>query len=408
MEWQKIIDETQTLGYTKKLSEIADVLLKETKEMRTDRIDLMGGKTGIALFFFYYARFTGKEEYYDRGMSLLNEIFDNINESDVYHTFAGGLAGIGWAVEHLAGSDFIEADSNEILEDVDPFLRNMIVAEIEQANYDFLHGALGIGVYFLDRTGNKKSVEYLAELVDGLDKIGIKETDGAIKWESVLMQEENLRGFNLSLSHGISSIIVFLAKAIEMDIKKEKAAGLLDGAVKYLLQQELKPGKYLSLFPSWAADGHEPTHSRLAWCYGDLGNGLAFWQAAAGTGEKKWRDKAVEIMLHTAKRKDMKENMVIDPGLCHGAAGIAHVFNRMYQQTGIEIFKETALYWYEQALKLAFNKDGYAGYKVWRTQKYGGWTRELGFLEGIAGIGLAFISLLSDGEPRWDRALLMS
>lgn len=408
MEWKKIIDETQALGYTKKLSEIVDVLLKETKEMKNDRIDLMGGKAGIALFFFYYARFTGKEEYYDYGMALLNEIFDNINEGFVYHTFAGGLAGIGWTVEHLAKTDFIEADSDEILSDVDPFLRDMMISEIKNSSYDFLHGALGIGIYFLGRTGNKKSVEYLAELVDGLDNMAVKETDGAIKWESILMQEENLKGFNLSLSHGISSIIVFLAKMVERGINKDKAAALLKGAIQYLLQQALEPGKYLSLFPSWIAAGHEPTHSRLAWCYGDLGNGLAFWQAAAGADEKMWREKAVDIMLHTAKRRDIKENMVIDPGLCHGAAGIAHIFNRMYQQTGGEIFKETALYWYEQALKLAFNKDGFAGYKVWRTEKYGGWTRELGFLEGISGIGLAFISLLSDSEPRWDRALLMS
>ncbi len=33
---------------------------------------------------------------------------------------------------------------------------------------------------------------------------------------------------------------------------------------------------------------------------------------------------------------------------------------------------------------------------------------DFGFLEGIAGIGLAFISAISDIEPAWDEYLLLS
>jgi len=53
-------------------------------------------------------------------------------------------------------------------------------------------------------------------------------------------------------------------------------------------------------------------------------------------------------------------------------------------------------------------EDGLAGFKSWRTEEYGGLSNDLGFLEGIAGIGLALISSISDIEPAWDECLLLN
>jgi lantibiotic modifying enzyme len=194
---------------------------------------------------------------------------------------------------------------------------------------------------------------------------------------------------------------------IDAGVYKDKASTLLEGAVTFLLHQSLDTGKFFSNFPSWVA-GDPPGQSRLAWCYGDLGNAIALWQASQSTGSKTWQDKAVDVILHAAKRRDIKENMVFDAGICHGGAGISHIFNRMYHYTGNEECKDTALYWYDQTLKFATYKDGFAGFKVWRTEEYGGWIKEYGFLEGVSGIGLALISAISDIEPAWDRSLLIS
>ncbi|MCK5168939.1 MAG: hypothetical protein KAQ75_03590, partial [Bacteroidales bacterium] len=136
--------------------------------------------------------------------------------------------------------------------------------------------------------------------------------------------------------------------------------------------------------------------------------GIALWQAGKNTNNEEWKNKALEILLHTTKRKDLKENSVIDAGLCHGTAGIAHIYNRMYNNTGRDEFKKAAIYWFEQTLKMAKYDDGLAGYKAWRTPEYGGLQNEYGFLEGIAGIGLALISAVSDIEPKWDECLLLS
>lgn len=409
MEWKALVDEKNLDTYKAKLSEISDILLKNAGKVGPN-IGTMGGKTGIALFFFYYAQLTMEEKHVDFAHQLISDIFEEINRDYTIHTFAGGLAGVGWMMEHLVQNDFVEADTDEILESLDPFLYKAMTYDIEKGNYDFLHGAVGTGIYFLSRTPKKDSLAHLRELVDHLDKLkheqpGIK---GAFAWESVLDHEKGTKGYNLSLSHGISSIIVFLGKLLEKGIYTEKVSTLLNGAVTYLLSNALDTEKFSSNFPSWIGEGYPVGPSRLAWCYGDLGIGTSLWQAAKAAGNKAWEKKAIETLLHTTKRKDPKENAVIDAGLCHGAAGIAHVYNRIYHYSGNEIFKESALHWLEETMKLAVNEDGYAGYKAWHTEKYGGWVAEPGLLEGVAGIGLMLISMIADIEPGWDRCLFLS
>ncbi|MCX6583336.1 MAG: lanthionine synthetase C family protein [Candidatus Aminicenantes bacterium] len=411
MKWCSLVDEKNAKTYLDKLSEISDILLKNTDKMK-ENIGVMGGKAGIALFFFYYARLTMEEKHVDFAHRLINEIFDEINNETSIHTLAGGLAGVGWMMEHLVQNDFVEADTDEILEALDPFLHKAMIYDIEKGNYDFLHGAVGCGAYFIARLAKKESEGNLKELVDHMDKIKhtFPDQDNGIAWRSVLDHEKGTEGFNLSLSHGLASIIVFLAKLLEKGIYTEKVSPLLDGAVRYMLAYKLDTAKFQSNFPSWIGvnEDYPLAHSRLAWCYGDLGIGAALWQAAQSAGNKEWEEAALKTLLHSTGRKDVRENAVIDAGLCHGAAGIAHIYNRMYQHTGVASFKESALYWLEETLKLATYEDGYAGFKAWHTEKYGGWIPEAGLLEGVAGIGLMMISMLSDIEAHWDRCLFLS
>ncbi len=391
---------------SKKLTEIAAVLQKDT--ITSDNINLMGGKAGIALFFFYYSKLTNKEEYADIGFKMLSDAFEEINKGFNYHTFSGGIAGVGWTVEHLVQNGFLEPDTREVLDDLDDFVFKTMMTDIRSVNYDFLHGAIGNGTYFLSRLQNSKTKAYLTQLVDDLEKLSETGDNGAIKWISVLNRDEGVKGYNISLSHGIASIIAFLSTLYEKKIHEQKVLTLLTGAIKYLLQQQLDTKKHNSVFPGVAIESQEPADSRLAWCYGDLGIGMALWKAARSTRNKEWENKAIDVLLRSTKRKDLQETRLIDAGLCHGTAGVAHIYNRMYACTGIEEFKQSANYWFDETFKMARFDDGFAGYKAWRSEEHGGWANEAGLLEGIAGIGLALISAASDIEPKWDRCLLLS
>ncbi len=362
----------------------------------------LGGSAGMLLFRQIVA--TG---YVVDLEEELDNYFELVSNQEVDLTFCNGLAGLSWLFSYFNEQGVIEVDMNEVFGETDEYLYKWMMQQITIGNYDYLHGAIGIGVYFLLRTSNKKHRKYLSDLVDGLDKIAIQKDDGAIKFISVINHETGAKGYNLSLSHGISSIIVYLARAVEQGVNTEKAKVLLIGSVQYLLNSKLpENGEYNSVFTGAISNEIPLTSSRLAWCYGDLGNGIALYQAGIITKNKEWEEFAMSILTKCTKRRDLKQNSVLDAGLCHGTAGIGLVFHRMYLYTNNEVFKEAAQFWFDETKKMAIHKDGIAGYKAWHGKE--GWVNETNLLEGVSGIGLALYCWENNIDPDWDRCLLLS
>ncbi len=406
MNSKQIVNQQNNKQIQEKIHEIADIVFnKEVNEL-----SLLGGAAGNSIFHIYYSKVFQNEEHNDKAIELITDIFDKISKGFSFHTFAGGLAGIGWLIEFLTQNEFLDCDTNETIGELDDYLHKLMIEEIKHGNFDYLHGAGGIALYFLKRTNFSKREEYLSEFVDILDEISIKENN-TCKWISDINVKDDKKEevYNLSMSHGISSIISVLSKIYKQNINKEKTRNLLEGAVNYLLSNEQDHNEFNSYFPGTVAlKDHKPGKGRLAWCYGDLGVGVALWNASKSLDNKDLENKSIEILLFTAQKRDLKENMVVDAGICHGTVGNAHIFKRMYINTGIEEFNNTAEYWYDETLKMAKHEDTLSGYKSFRTEEYGGWKEEFGFLEGIAGIGLSLLSAISDIDPKWDEILLLS
>ena len=277
--------------------------------------------------------------------------------------------------------------------------------DIHQQRYDFMHGALGVGLYFLKKGTN---IEYIQELVDFLYATAEKDADNQIfKWESVVDYEKNITGYNLALSHGISSIIVFLSRVIESSIVDEKVIEMLSNAVNYVLSQQKDFLQFGSYFPSYLSkDSSEPiSKSRLAWCYGDLGIGIALWQAGKAVDKTEWKNKGLEILLQSVQRRNLAENYVQDAGICHGCAGIAMIYHRLFLETRRNEFREITYHWLKQTLDFSRFEDGLAGYKSLILNR---WEHDYSLLMGISGIGLMLLSLLEDDKQDWDEMFLLS
>jgi hypothetical protein len=123
----------------------------------------------------------------------------------------------------------------------------------------------------------------------------------------------------------------------------------------------------------------------------------------------EWEREALAIARRATERK-LESAGVKDAGLCHGAAGLGHIFNRLYQATGENVFLDAARYWLEQALGLRREGLGIAGFSSFMRDENGAehWIDEPGILTGAAGIALALLAAATDIEPQWDRLLLIS
>ena len=368
-------------------------------------------RAGNTLFQFYYSRYLKGEI----KTEIITKSISKINKGYNYPTYCAGIAGFGWTLDHLEQEGFIEVDSDSLLPVFDDYLYSVMVSDMRNENFDFLHGAIGYAFYFLSRYKNTKAEDLkekykfiLLQFVDLLDKMSNETSENSLRWVSVLNRETGEKGYNLSLSHGMSSIIGILTKLFENDDFKLSTETILRKAISYILNFKNEDYSSFSLFPSWVPEkGDIDYKSRLAWCYGDLGIGVRFWYAGKALKNKSLCNTAISIMKHAAQRVTQESNMVVDAGVCHGSYGNAQMFYRMYKETNDLIFKEAAEFWIQDGINKATFSYGYAGYK----QLCGldrKWEPQISLLEGIAGIGLTIIDCLSDFENNWDECLMIS
>lgn len=120
-----------------------------------ENLGLFNGKTGIAIYFFHLARSTNNKLYEKYAEELIDEIYDEISLSTPLD-FENGLAGIGWGIEYLAENGFIDADTNEVLEEFD----DVLIKDVEDFKKS-LRDIIGAGFYFHKRHHSSKNFEHV-------------------------------------------------------------------------------------------------------------------------------------------------------------------------------------------------------------------------------------------------------
>lgn len=377
---------------------------------------LTSWKAEVALFYAYSAKALGNDQYAEQALRYLNEAIDEAPEHLDSLWLFGGFTGIGWIIANLSETLF-DQDETENCGSVDELLTEHLAQPERQSNYDLVVGLVGQGVYALDRLRNAAGVasDLLTRIVNKLWETA--EHDGPfITWHTspVLLPEWQRQicpngYYNLGLAHGVPGIIALLGRIVSAGIEPERSRHLLEGAVRWLLAQK-GTAESESYFSTWAGRGIEREASKVAWCYGDLGIGMALLYAAKCVGQANWEQEATEILLKAATRSGESAG-VFDVSLCHGAAGNAHIFNRAFQATGEARFRTAALAWYEQALAFQRPGQGIGGFSIGDTDEAGTevfWTNKPGLLDGVAGVGLSLLAACTDWEPNWDRSLLIS
>ena len=372
---------------------------------------LAGGESGLALFFADLDQARPGEGFDDLAMELLERTIQATAENPLLPSLYSGFSGVAWTLEHLAGRLYEEDEESEDAgEEVAAALVEHVSLTPWQGHYDLISGLVGFGVFALERLPRPGGEEGLRRVVDRLAELAERSSAG-VTWLSrpELMPDKDNEvypagSYNLGVAHGVPGVIALLGPAQKAGIE---CRDLLDGAVKWLLAQKLPPGSG-SIFGYSVAPGVEPAPSRVAWCYGDLGISAALLVAARAVVEGRWEAEALEIARRTAERS-LKDSSVVDAGLCHGAAGVAHLFNRLHQATGDPALGDAARRWIDEALALRVS-GGVGGFRAWapNEDRELGWRDEPGFLTGAAGIGLALLAAATAVEPEWDRVLQVS
>ncbi len=373
-----------------------------------DHAGLTDGLPGWALFFGSLHRADPHGGHEQTARRLLDAA---VHESDAIagsQALFGGLTGLAWVIQHEAS--IARPEHTETLDDIDAAMHAALEAQPCTTDFDLMSGLVGLGVLALERAPMQVPRRILERLVVWLDA-SAERTPHGISWRAgpgAIHAEARLRfpaGCHYpGVAHGTAGVVGLLAGLLTHGVAPTTTRRLLDGAVEWLLAQEL-PGD-LALFPHQVDRGSLGAASRSAWCTGGPGLSLMLWRAGQAAGESTWQARAVAL-ARAAARRPLAETGVKDACLCHGTAGLGQLYARWFNTTGDEFFLHESARWVGRTLDYCRPGEGVAGYSAMNAPK-GQQEAAPGLLFGAAGVGLALLAATTAIEPAWDRLFLMS
>lgn len=367
---------------------------------------IMGGNAGAVLFLFHMAKFSEDELLQEQAVEMLERLLEQAGEETGHSLFAG-LPGMVWLLLYLQREGFVDEDASLISDELLDQLCDASLMMMRAGQYDYMHNGLSTAVALLcspDHVHSRK--DYFEAVVAALDATAIRYGDDAVCWE-YLYTETPGQGVSLGLSHGSPSVISFLAKLSRLGVATDACQQLLRKAIRFM-QLHCDAGRMDCNYPSLIHPGALPPYdpTRLGWCYGDMGIAVSLIHAFNATGDIEYKREADRLISVIRQRDDGFRWMRDDAGFCHGTWGIAHLFLRFYQYAQHPALKEQARYWISHSLQLT--RETETGMEI-SLKEYDKaiWSSNIDVLNGLSGVGLIMIGLLSDESSSWDEVYFL-
>jgi len=407
--WRPLLEGRDAERVWAVIHDIAEALRPEAENIDPEADPgFAGGTAGRAVFYAYLGAVTGNEEWSGLAHGLMEHSIDALSERPLRPDLYDGFTGIAWAIELLEGVLFEESDAGD-----DPIGESLLQVlgretPFERGQFDLIGGLCGYGIYAFHALPRPAARRCLELLVQRLIEIG-EPVDGGFSWFTPpddmpdwQLEEAPNGKFNLGVSHGVAAVVAMLGMCAGAGVMTDEQRAILDRAVDWLLAQKQDGETWC--FANSMIEGQTPVRDRLAWCYGDPGIAGALFTAARHTGNARWEAAALDI-ARTAARRPMEDSQIVDAGLCHGSAGLAHLFNRYYQASNDPLLAEAARAWFRYTVDLQRPGAGLGGYKFFMDLQ---WVPDGGWLAGLSGVGLGLLGGVSSLEPAWDQFLGVS
>ncbi len=405
--WRPLLTGDLQRAALQTLDVLAEALARSSPLVPHDG-SLSSGWAGLAVCQAFVAHSSGEPRAAEHARACLDTAIDVLSSEQLGASLYAGFTGIAWAtdiVDRLL--DPHDEDRNDGIDDV---MTDVLGRETTgEEPYELIYGLTGLGVYALARWPRATAADSVEKTVQRLARAARRDDAGVYWWTPPALLPGRQRryypngGVDLGMAHGMAAVIPFLARAHALGVAQETIRPLLDGAVSWLLAHTV-PGRSGPTVPYFVADGANLGPARSAWCYGDPGVAAGLLLAARDVDEPVWAEHARSLARRAAERAP-DETGVVDAGLCHGSAGLAHLFNRMHQLTSEPVLADAARFWVSRTIELcataapdtSFAADGGSG-----------GCSGPGLLEGAAGVVLALLAASTSDEPLWDQMLLVS
>ncbi|MGV8090712.1 MAG: hypothetical protein AB2L24_02430 [Mangrovibacterium sp.] len=335
---------------------------------------------------------------------MIDEIYEEISLSTPLD-FANGLAGIGWGIEYLVQNHFIEADPDEVLEEIDKRLMSLIYSF--HPSISLCEGVIGSGAYLLKRIRNPATndeklqtlinKQLLVHVISELDRrtqdvsnlirepsLEQHDTETSQKAGTPAPERERTAIFDLTWDYPL--LLAFLTEVFHLHLYDVRIIGILKRLILPILKAENHPQLHsnrLLLTLALTKLKYENINSLL---YEEPDE----WKPSADTGGYAVVEPIITSLLSGINRVAIAKELSPDCAfLRNGTMGIAWLYRELFNLSGNNVlFGMEAEYWTNESFKLKETEQGYAGFNVVR----GNEGEACGLLNGLAGISLNLIN----------------
>lgn len=321
-----------------------------------------------------------------------------------------GVITIAYVDEHVRAL-FRTHEYEDPNADIDEAFIDLLETEGLALPFDLMAGLAGLGMYALERKHTVSGIRLRDCVIGRLGDMS-HPMDRGRAWRTRPprtgapdLVTASTGVYPTGMAHGAAGPVAFLAEALRgRSVRSGRT--LMNDALVWIASQRNEAAKFPVFNTAFDPAGGPPViRARYSWCWGDLG----VWPALLGARDYV-ADPDVQSFTTKACISFTQQLGVFgepfDACLCHGACGIAHTLNRIYQVMGWRRCGVAARDWFEIALAMR-SRTGLAGFSFFgdRINDQNIFGNNVSIIGGIAGVGLALIAAVSDCEPRWDRFL---
>ncbi|MEO8239621.1 MAG: lanthionine synthetase LanC family protein [Flavobacterium sp.] len=352
------------------------------------------GISGIILFYDSLYQAYPSEEFEDKLLSVIEKADELIQQNDNLLSICSGIAGYGITLLRLKNAT-IEI-SEDYYETIDSFLIEEFELLCQSNNFDFMHGAMGIAMYFIERYKANKNPVVTKILSDFAENLICKINKD---FKNVLIESDESRGdyYSFGLAHGVAgylNFILYLQKHFT-EMKKDITKALricVDFLVSYKKYDPYTKQYYANVV---SLETNKFIPSRLSWCQGDLGVSNALYNTGVFLDDKPLIEEAVKLMNQSAIIS-FEDSAVDDFGICHGSSGILLQIYFASKKYNLDYTKEINR-WFESLKNQTTNFQQY----LWYENSSCTYIAQNNLLIGSAGLAMTLLTLDNKINANW-------
>ena len=357
-----------------------------------DKIGILNGLSGVVLFYDYLYLLYPREEFKDKLLTITDKINTILSEEYTSSTLCAGLAGFGLVLLRMK-NNFIQINQ-EYFESIDSILLEELEIESSKSNYDFLHGSMGIALYFIERYKTNKSNQII-EILNKFSKDLIDKINLNFKAVLIMPVFESSHCYYLGMAHGAAGYLNFLIylelhfKELKYDIKAP-----LNACIAVLKEYKNKSVNSKQYYPNLILlEENKVIDPIVAWCQGDLGISNALYNSGIYLKDVNLVNEAVELIANI-NNITLEESGIKDYAMCHGSMGVLIQYHLASIKSSLDYSTEISK-WNHILKEQTKNFNEFLAYNS------GTYSNEISLLDGLVGLGLGILTLEKQIDTSW-------